>query len=1034
MMAPGKNIFGRVLVCAVLAFCVASSAAQAGAPALSLPNHARFTVQRFGEQFGLGVVTVTTMAQDKQGFLWVGTQTGLFRYDGARVQKWPEIDKIAGHYIDQVLIAPDETVWVKGSLGVGYFTRGCFEKFPLPSEVKPTGTNEALAVDRAGNLFLAVDKGLLRAETRNPSHFRVYSRQDGLTGRVESLALAPDDSIWFIAERKLGHFSPDENSVVIDSALALPNEPSFGLVFDGAGILWLRTANHVIRIDVSKHTAVADDHGVPPANTDAPPPTLDRDGQLLVSSSAGLYWHDHGKWRAITDREGLTSNAVQTALEDHEGTIWVGSSGAGLDRLTGFREWKSWTRSEGLPDNAIWQTVRDRRGRLWVATGRGIAIWEGQRWEVLNQSSGLCSAEVRQMAVAGDGAIWAASPIGGLMRIDPQLLSVQCFRNFAGKHYLRIAVSPDGTIWSTASRGTLVRFEGQGRAVHPVEQTMPETVRGNIFNIAFAPDGVLWASGPDHIFSFDGRNWSKFSSKDGMMGMAVTSLAPLSGREVWVAYIDVSGASHLRIDDNGVAHFEHHEWDVAIVGLDSQNRVWFDGTDGMKIVSPDGRLETLNHADGLIWDDVSPMGVREESDGSYMIATTHGLSHYRPSQQLSRRAAPEVEFTSILLAGKDRLVTVLPEVTYKEGTLVAQFTPGILHSPDQIECRYRLDGLEQEFTTTDLREIRYSGLPPNFYRLEVQCRTNSAEWPVDAAIFEFRVRPAWWQTWWAYVAAAFCIAGAVWLIVVVRTRRLNQSRTELEAAVAQRSAELVDKNKALQEASLTDPLTQTRNRRFFYETVPSEAARVLRLLNAGASQRQKPGAGGPPELIIIMADIDTFKKVNDVYGHSVGDRLLQEHARRLVSVIRKGDVLVRWGGEEFMIVCHATPRENVPLLCQRLLEAVSSTPFDLGDGVSLYKTCSFGWAPFPWSHHNAGSLTVENVIELADKGLYLAKTGGKNQAVGIVPAECCEQSGGEVSKDKLLELPPSMVQVIRTANTAAMPSGDERPQEVKTRS
>ena len=1034
MVYPEKNVFGRVLTIAVLALCAASSAAQTVAPALPLPHHARFTVQRFGEQFGLGVVTVTTMAQDKQGFLWVGTQTGLFRYDGARVQKWPEIDKIAGHYIDQILIAPDETVWVKGSLGVGYFTRGHFERFPLPPGVKPAGTNEALAVDRAGNLFLAVDKGLLRVETRNPSHFRIYSGREGLAGRVGFIVRAPDDSIWFIAQRKLGHFSADANSVVIDRELELPNEPSFGLVFDGSGALWLRTANHVIRIDRSKHTAVADDQGVPPVNTDAPPPTLDHDGQLLVSSSAGLYWRDQGRWRAITDREGLTSNAVQTALEDREGTIWVGSSGAGLDRITGFREWKSWTKAEGLPDNAIWQTVRDRRSRLWVATGRGIAIWEGHRWDVLTKASGLCGSEIRQLVVAGDGSIWAASPINGLMRIDPETFSVQCFRNFFGKHYLRIAASPDGTVWSTATHGTLVRFEGEGRSVHPVEQTMPELVRGDIFNIAFAPDGVLWASGPNCVFSFDGQTWRKFSYQDGMMGTAVTSLAPLSGREVWIAYIDVSGASRLRVDEKGVPHFEHHEWDVGIVGLDSRRRVWLDGTDGMKIVSPDGRLETLNHADGLIWDDVSPMGVREEADGSYMIATTHGLSHYTPGPHAGRRAVPEVEFTSILLAGKDRLGTVVPEVTHKEGTLVAQFTAGILHSPDQIDCRYRLGGLEQEFTTTDLREVRYSGLPPNFYRLEVQCRTKSAEWPVEAATFEFRVRPAWWQTWWAYVAAALCIAGLLWLIVALRTRRLNQRRIELEAAVAQRSAELVDKNKALQEASLTDPLTQTRNRRYFYETVPSEAARVLRLLNAGPERRRKPGPGGLPELIIIMADIDTFKRVNDVYGHSVGDRLLQEHARRLASVIRKGDVLVRWGGEEFMIVCHATPRENVPLLCQRLLEAVSSTPFDLGDGVRLYKTCSFGWAPFPWSHNRASGLTVENVIELADKGLYLAKTGGKNQGVGIIPAEGYEQSGAEVSKDRLLDLPPTMVQVVRTANPAVTSSDSGLSQEVKTRS
>jgi diguanylate cyclase (GGDEF)-like protein len=308
----------------------------------------------------------------------------------------------------------------------------------------------------------------------------------------------------------------------------------------------------------------------------------------------------------------------------------------------------------------------------------------------------------------------------------------------------------------------------------------------------------------------------------------------------------------------------------------------------------------------------------------------------------------------------------------------------------------------------------------------VQCRNDSSDWSPKVAAFEFTVLSPWWQRWWAYLLVVLVAGGMVWFIVLMRTRSLNRRRIELEAAVAQRSAELVEKNKALQEASLTDPLTQIRNRRYFNETVPAEAARVLRQFKGvPAGSRTDGGAG---ELIIVMADIDAFKRVNDAHGHSVGDRVLQEHAQRLAGVIRKGDVLVRWGGEEFMIVCHATPRENVPLLCQRLMEAVSATPYDLGRGVSLSMTCSFGWAPFPWSREEMTALSMDNVIELADKALYLAKSGGRNQAVGILPAEQGLPHGEEINIENLRRLPPAMVQVVRTANTTAIPAA---PGEVK---
>ncbi len=1021
MYSFNKRASGSVAaICCALMLTVNHAPAQTAGAALSIPGHSRYTVQRFGEQFGMGVVTVTTLAQEKQGFLWIGTQTGLVRYDGVRIQKWPEVDKIAGHYIDQLLIASDETVWVKGSVGVGYFSNRRFEAFPLPAGVKPTGISQSLAIDKAGSLFLAVDKGLLRAEVRDPSHYRLFTVKDGLPGRVDSLVTGPDDSVWFTSEHKLGHFSSRGDNFEIDPEITLPNEPIYGLIFDGSGTLWVRSASHMLRLDQTAHKFVADDQGVPPVNTDASQPTLDRSGNLLVPTSAGLYWRDRGTWRAITDKEGLTSNAVQTALEDREGTFWIGASGSGIDRLMGFRQWSSWTTAEGLPDNVIWQTMRDRRGRLWVATSGGIAIWEGNNWRTLTKAQGLCGLEVRNIVNAGDGAIWALAPVGGLMRIDPETHHVQCFRTFHDRRYIALAAAPTGEIWAAAGRGFVIRFEGSGLSVHPVEVTMPEAVRGDIWYLGFSPDGALWSSGPGRIVTFDGKTWRLITAKDGMTGSSVTSMAPISSHEAWLGYVDVGAVSHLRLNDRGAPQFEHHSWDVVIVGVDHDSRIWFDGTDGIMVLSPNGDIATLNHSNGLVWDDVSPMGVRQETDGSFLIATTRGLARYAPSVQVPARFTPDVVFTSILLAGKERLGGPLPEVKHKEGTLVAQFSPLVLESPEHVICRYRLEGLEQDYTTLDQREIRVSGLTPGAYTLQLQCRDDSAGWPSKIAAFQFTVLSPWWQRWWAYLLAALLVAAMVWLIVLSRTRSLNRRRIELEAAVAQRSAELVDKNKELQEASLTDPLTLIRNRRYFYETVPSDAARVLRNLKTGP--RTDTACG---ELIIVMADIDNFKRVNDVFGHSVGDRLLREHARRLAGVIRKGDVLVRWGGEEFMLVCHATPRENVPMLCQRLMEGISATPYDLAPGVSLNKTCSFGWAPFPWTKDDINALTVENVIELADKALYLAKTGGKNQAVGILPAEGITP-GTEIKREQLLDLSPDLVQIVRTPNLTALSSSTQQ--------
>src|ERR1700720_3924142 len=160
--------------------------------------------------------------------------------------------------------------------------------------------------------------------------------------------------------------------------------------------------------------------------------------------------------------------------------------------------------------------------------------------------------------------------------------------------------------------------------------------------------------------------------------------------------------------------------------------------------------------------------------------------------------------------------------------------------------------------------------------------------------------------------------GGIWGSVSLRTRNLHRRKSKLEQAVAQRSAELLQKNKELEQISLSDPLTGTRNRRYFYETIPTDMAQALRSHQRFGDAQKATGA--PRELIFVLVDIDRFKRVNDEMGHAAGDRLLQEVAKRIAGGMRRSDDLVRWGGEEFLLVCRTTDRENASLLCARVLE------------------------------------------------------------------------------------------------------------------
>jgi diguanylate cyclase (GGDEF)-like protein len=141
------------------------------------------------------------------------------------------------------------------------------------------------------------------------------------------------------------------------------------------------------------------------------------------------------------------------------------------------------------------------------------------------------------------------------------------------------------------------------------------------------------------------------------------------------------------------------------------------------------------------------------------------------------------------------------------------------------------------------------------------------------------------------------------------------------------------------------------------------------------------------DLVFIMVDVDFFKQVNDLHGHPAGDRLLQLVAQRLSTVVRKSDVLVRWGGEEFLIMSRSTDPTGTPAFCSRVLEVIASEPFDLGHGIMVNKTCSVGWAAYPWCRGAYEAICAEESIALADAALYRAKARGRNVGIGIVASE-----------------------------------------------
>ncbi|MDL2358047.1 MAG: diguanylate cyclase [Pseudomonadota bacterium] len=238
-----------------------------------------------------------------------------------------------------------------------------------------------------------------------------------------------------------------------------------------------------------------------------------------------------------------------------------------------------------------------------------------------------------------------------------------------------------------------------------------------------------------------------------------------------------------------------------------------------------------------------------------------------------------------------------------------------------------------------------------------------------------------------------CAYGAIALDNASAYRQVAATLRALSATQAQlleKNLELEQAYQALEEVSLTDQLTGLRNRRFFLQHVDADVAMSLRRyddpLRQGQGAGERETAPGR-DLVFFMVDLDHFKEVNDRHGHAAGDAVLIQMQERLREVFRESDYLIRWGGEEFLVLARATHRDEAKAVAERIRHAVAARHFVLPDGTRLHKTCSIGFACFPFLPSAPRLLSWSEVVELADQGLYLAKRAGRDAWAAVYGTE-----------------------------------------------
>ncbi len=925
---------------------------------------------------GLAQSAVVAIAQSPDGSLWFGTQAGLSRFDGLEFTNLGVDDGLPGALVRSLEVDPSGRLWVGTEDGVARID-------PVSLEVERIGALDGLAaraIDTSATpLFGTWEKGLLEL---TDGSLRPLGGSEALEAKqVRVVRRRASGELWVgtwgdgvARQRPDGSFVgvPTRDGTAGAKRIRTISEDRRGRLWIGADDgLWRVTDSYLVRVAGAK---LLDDVPITAV-------LLDSRERLWLAT------RDRGACRLSPELEaleclgvdqGLADNSVYALHEDHEGSMWLGTYGGGVSRLSteGFFNFRE---GAGLAHANVYSFAEDRDGNIWVGTnGGGAGRWDGTRWASFTTRDGLAHDKVVSLLALTSGEL-ALGTLGGLCLLDPAIGQIRCLDESDGLPHeivLALAESPPGALWVGTHAG-LARLDlsSDPPAVEQVwgEGDGPPDVRVNVLTTLTSGKLAVGTAAGLAILDPTANAWEL--------------AAPTRNQFVTAAYEDPRGAlwvtstdGLLRLARTGSTHWgvaeglPHRLCSFAIgdgsggmwIGT-NRGLVWFEGGRFDPDAPERSALSVYTARDGLPSSETNRNAAFRDSRGRLWFGTVQGIAVVqRPGNPLPRRP-PRTIVTAF--ASRDRALSLDGSAQLPGGrpeALDIGYLGISLSAGSEVSYQIKLEGFDPDWKRTRSRSVQYTALPPGRYEFLVRAGIPGSELSEPARL-RFEIVPAWWQR------RSVHLAGALGALAVFGTwsAGLKRRNRALEERVRERTQELQALNAELEHIALHDRLTGLPNRHALSFVVTRELAERRRRLARGAA---------PAELTFALVDLDRFKPLNDSFGHAFGDAVLVAVAAALSGAVREVDMVARWGGEEFLLVLRDAAPAELPALTRRVLGAVRGVSMTRPDGSPLELTASLGWCEFPSFDLDASRW--EEILHLADIALYDAKASGRNNARG----------------------------------------------------
>lgn len=692
----------------------------------------------FGKgQGGLPSNSVNVLAASPDGSLWIGTPNGLTRYVHGQFRTFTQKDGLPGNAVSALLIDHAGTLWIVAGGSLSRFDGARFKNFIREQDV-PLRVVRGVWEDREQRLYAAGTSSVARLEN---GRFRSLFEPSVLAGDFPAAVLTDHrEDLWILGFRGLVRKSPDGRIFRYGSREGLTDPFELRAIKeDRDGNLWVATNSGLGRLEGDRFRTLAE--GV--AQDGVRSLFEDRDGNLWVGTNRGLLRLRDDVFTVFGRTEGLPSDEPNAIYEDRKGTVWAGFLDAGLRR---FAPGDPFHAIPTGPDKGHVYSIRETRaGSLLVSAREGLEIWDRGRMRTLMLPDPQGRKRVFDALEDSAGKIWLALPqgLGQLRESKLTTLIPAASPSMLEGAFVTLAEARDHALWAGTIQSGLWRVSSEGNRLYTTADGLGSNL---IRSLHSDPDGTLWIGtfgGGLNAFS-EGR-FRRFTERDGLLSDNISHIVD-DGEALWLN----TTRGICRIPKTQLRDF----------------------TNGKR-----PHLEPTNYglADGLRSAQAPPdigLGGGRHSDNSLWFATARGIAIYRPG--MNRRASrPLPIYLAEITADGRRLDGPSHfQVPPGRGRVEIRYAAINLSSPEVVHYAYKLEGLDSDWVAAgNRRVVGYNNLGRGDYRFRI--RAEAPGFPPAEAIYELELLPHYYETsWFRGVCVAF-VAFACWMVYRLRVRQIR---------------------------------------------------------------------------------------------------------------------------------------------------------------------------------------------------------------------------------------------------------------------